>query len=100
MHIPFSTSDFDNWKAHAKGLSAKPEEFINLTKGIFATYNPIWADIQSLLTTLFLMAEQKSSVLLKAREQADNEDDPGSDIPRPGGQAVPGTAPGWNPNDP
>ena len=46
------------------------------------------------------MPEDKSSVLLKAREQADNEYDTGSDIRRPSEQAVPGSDPGCNPNDP
>ena len=99
MHIPFSTSDFYNWKVHTKESRADPEEFTNLTKKIFSTYNPTWADIQNLLTT-FLMADEKSCVLLKAREPADNEYDPGSDICRPSEQAVPGTNAGCNPNDP
>uniref|UniRef100_A0A9L0T2N4 Core shell protein Gag P30 domain-containing protein n=1 Tax=Equus caballus TaxID=9796 RepID=A0A9L0T2N4_HORSE len=97
-HVPFSTSDLCYWKAHTKGLSADPEEFISPTKGIFCTRDPTWADIPSLLTAL-LMPEEKSSVPFKAREQAGKEDDPGSDIRRPGGQAVPETEPGWNAND-
>ena len=46
------------------------------------------------------MAEEKSAVLLKAREQADNEYDPGSAIRRLSEQTMPGTDAGWNPNDP
>ena len=99
VHIPFSTSDLCAWKTHTKGLSADPEEFISPTKGIFCTRDPTWADIASLLTTL-LMPEEKSSVPFEAREQAGKEDDPGSGIHRPGGQAVPETEPGWNPNEP
>ena len=39
--VPFSTSDLYNSKAHTKGLSVEPEEFINPTKGIFSTHDPI-----------------------------------------------------------
>lgn len=46
------------------------------------------------------MPEAKSSVPFEAREQAGKADDPGSDIRRPGGQAVPESEAGWNPNDP
>ncbi|KAF5911571.1 hypothetical protein HPG69_008168 [Diceros bicornis minor] len=45
-------------------------------------------------------AEEKSSVRSKAREQANNEYDPGTDMHKPSEQAVPGTDLGWNPNDP
>uniref|UniRef100_A0A9L0RAU4 Core shell protein Gag P30 domain-containing protein n=1 Tax=Equus caballus TaxID=9796 RepID=A0A9L0RAU4_HORSE len=99
VHVPFSTSDLCDWKAHTRGLSADPEEFIGPTKGIFCTRDPTWAGIASLLTTL-VMPEAKSSVPFEAREQAGKADDPGSDIRRPGGQAVPESEAGWNPNDP
>ena len=52
---------------------------------------------QSLLITL-LAAEEKSVVLLKAKEEAANEYVPGSEICRPSEQAVPGTD-SRNPND-
>ena len=40
------------------------------------------------------MPEEKSLVPFKAREKAGKEDNPGSDIHRPGEQVVPETDPG------
>ena len=50
-----------------------------------------------MLTTL-LMAEEKSAILTKAREEADKEYEPRSGSRRPSEEAEPVADPEWDPN--
>ena len=67
--VCFSTLDLYSWKENTKGVQADPEGFISLISGILMTHNPTWEAIQSFLTT-FLTAEEKSTMLLKSKEEA------------------------------
>ena len=67
---------------------------------IFATHNPNWADVQSLLATL-LAEEERRMVIEKAREEADrmHASAPNKPIQAPAANAIPTTDPGRDEND-
>lgn len=50
-YIPFSTIGMHNWKLQAKSLSENPGPIMDLIKGIIATHNPTFLDIQQNLLT-------------------------------------------------
>lgn len=69
INIPFSTSDWYNWKSHSKGLREDPDGFLSLIRRIFWTHDPSWADIQSLLNVP-LTRKEKVLIFSKVREEA------------------------------
>lgn len=96
----FSTSDLLNWKTNMPPYLDDPIKMENFFALIFATYDPTWADIQTLLN-FFLTSEERSMILEQARAEADkmHEEAPYSPVRAFGYLAIPTTDPRWSPND-
>ncbi|XP_040475449.1 uncharacterized protein LOC121099896 [Ursus maritimus] len=96
----FSTSDLLNWKISMPPYLDDPIRMENFFASIFATHNPTWADIQTLLN-FFLTSEERSLILERARAEADkmHVEAPYNPVRAIGDLAIPTTDPRWSPND-
>ncbi|XP_061441646.1 uncharacterized protein LOC133364805 [Rhineura floridana] len=80
VHVPFTTSDLYNWKNQTPGLREDQDKHCQLWETIFASHQPTWADIQTLMNTL-LSSEEKSLVLSQATALALEEQRQGGNAP-------------------
>ncbi|KFQ47858.1 hypothetical protein N334_02510, partial [Pelecanus crispus] len=90
VKVPFSVADLMAWKEMAGTYREDPEKVAKVLETIAENHNPDWRDIQVLLSTI-LTYEERRTVLVKAREEAENA--------RRLENHFPATDPNWDPNN-
>uniref|UniRef100_A0A8C5WFP2 Core shell protein Gag P30 domain-containing protein n=1 Tax=Leptobrachium leishanense TaxID=445787 RepID=A0A8C5WFP2_9ANUR len=66
-YVPFTTTDFFNWKTHTPLYSTNPAAVASMIESVMLTHNPTWADCQQLMLTMFT-TEERARINSSARK--------------------------------
>ncbi|KFQ57770.1 hypothetical protein N334_13630, partial [Pelecanus crispus] len=97
VKVPFSVADLMAWKEMAGTYREDLEKVAKVLETIVENHNPDWKDIQVLLSTI-LTYEERRTVLVKAREEAEKAHAQDAQAGRLEDR-FPATDPNWDPNN-